>query len=105
MIVHQVYALISEEKIQNICVCDNYDTANHIAKASYGSNAFAIDCLQYPVHIGDSYKDGSFYRENESGEIEVIEYVPTAEEQIILIQEELINTQLALIELYEGGSN
>lgn len=104
MVVHQVYALISEEKVKNVCVCDNYEMANHIARATYGKSAFAVDCMQYPCTIGDTYKSGTFYRkDSETGEETAIEYVPTNEEQLASLQEELTNTQLALIELYEGG--
>ena len=104
MIVHQVYALISEEKVQNVCVCDNYEMANYIARSSYGNEAFAVDCLQYPCAIGDSYRAGTFYRKDSVTGVETaISYVPTEEEQLAALQEELTNTQLALIELYEGG--
>lgn len=61
MIVHQVYALIdSNETVQNIMVCDNYEEANRIARAVYGDNAFAVDCLQYPCSIGSVYHNGRF---------------------------------------------
>lgn len=104
MTVHQVYALISDEKVLNICVCDNYEMANHIARAAYGTSAFAVDCLQYPCAIGDSYRAGTFYRKDSVTGLETaISYVPTEEEQLAALQEELTNTQLALIELYEGG--
>ena len=132
MIVHQVYALISEETVQNICVCDDYEMANYIARASYGSDAFAVDCLQYYCAIGDSYRDGNFYHLNEeTGEEEVVKYSPTQEQQVdtltnelattqedltqtqlalvesyeenIALQEEVTNVELALVELYEGG--
>ena len=111
MIVHQVYALISEEKVQNICVCDNYEMANYIAMATYGNEAFAIDCLQYYCNIGDSYRDGVFYRiDEETGEEKLLEYIPTQEQQVAALtdelvgtKEELTSTQLALVESYEGN--
>lgn len=102
MIVHQVYALISEEKVQNICVCDNYEMANYIARASYGDEAFAVDCLQYRCIIGDIYRDGSFYRkDDESGEEILIKYEPTQEQQVETLNHSLIETELALVEQYE----
>ena len=109
MIVHQIYALISEETVQNICVCDNYEMANYIARASYGNSAFAVDCLQYPCQIGDSYRDNTFYHVNkETGKETVIEYVPTQEQQVSILtnglnntNDELTQTQLALVESYE----
>ena len=109
MIVHQVYALIFEEKVHNICVCDDYEMANYIARASYGNSAFAVDCLQYPCTIGDSYRNNTFYHvDEETGEEKEVEYVPTQEQQVFALtndledtEEELTNTQLALIESYE----
>lgn len=107
MIVHQVYALVSEERIQNVCVCDNYEIANHIARASYGDNAFAVDCLRYPCAIGDAYRDGTFYHVNsETGEETAIEYVPTQEEQVqeltiklAIAEAQNLDTALAVAEL------
>ena len=94
MIVHQVYALISEETVQNVCVCDNYEMANYIARASYGNSAFAVDCLQYPCQIGDSYRNNTFYRtDEETGEEIVIEYVPTQEQQVQTLTNELENSK------------
>ena len=109
MIVHQVYALISDNIVQNVCVCDNYEMANYIARASYGDEAFAVDCLQYPCGVGFSYHDGNFYYvDAETREETQVEYVPTQEEQVFMLQieadkakEELTNTQLALVESYE----
>ena len=68
MIVHQVYALIFDEKVQNVCVCDDYEMANFISRATYGNEAFAVDCLQYGCSIGDAYRNGIFYRLNENGQ-------------------------------------
>ena len=102
MIVHQVYALIYNEKVENVCVCDNYEMANYIARATYGNEAFAVDCLQYPCTIGDTYKEGVFYRLNEeTGEEFIIEYVPTQEQQVQTLNNELTDAQLALCEQYE----
>ena len=47
MIVHQVYAMIYEEEVKNVFVCDNYEMANYLARATYGDDAFSVDCLQY----------------------------------------------------------
>ena len=56
MIVHQVFAIVHEETVQNIIVCDNYELANQIARGTYGNEAIAVDCLQYPCFIGCKYK-------------------------------------------------
>ena len=106
MIVHQVYAMIYEKEVKNVFVCDNYEMANYLARATYGDDAFSVDCLQYPCQIGDKYIDNRFYK---SDGTTLIEYVPTQEQQVeqlnrekAALQEELTNTQLALTELYEG---
>lgn len=82
MIVHQVYAQIYNETVQNVIVCDNYELANRLARACYGADAFSVDCLQYPCSPGDAYRDGIFYHKNEDGTETVIEYVPTQEQQV-----------------------
>ena len=94
--------------------------ANYLARATYGSEAFAVDCLQYPCWIGCKYIDNVFY--NPDG-ITPIKHMPTQEAEVdmlktentnlelvlaeqyetnLLLQEELTNTQLALTKLYEG---
>lgn len=83
MIVHQVFAIVHEETVQNIIVCDNYELANQIARGTYGEEAIAVDCLQYPCSIGGKYKDGKFY-DLEGNEIA---YVPTQEQQVASLQE------------------
>lgn len=131
MAVHSIYAQISEGIVQNIMVCDNYELANELTRASYGDDGFAVECNQYPCMIGDKYHDGGFYRDIEGEGIEIpIEYVPTPEQQVealtvqngnlqnevtslqlalveqyednLALQDEVTNTQLALTELYEG---
>ena len=94
MIVHQVFAEISNETVQNVMVCDNYELANYIARCTYGDEAFAVDCLQYPCGIGDKYRDGKFYRVDKDGTETEIEYVPTQEQQVAVLQNE--NEQLIL---------
>ena len=83
MIVHQVFAIVHEETVQNIIVCDNYELANQIARGTYGEEAIAVDCLQYPCSIGGKYKDGIFY-DLDGNEVA---YVPTQEQQVASLQE------------------
>ncbi len=83
MIVHQVFAIVHEEIVQNIIVCDNYELANQIARGTYGEDAIAVDCLQYRCFIGCSYKNGTFY----DLEGKEIAYVPTQEQQVATLQE------------------
>ena len=102
MIVHQVYALIADETVQNVCVCDDYEMANFVARASYGDEAFAVDCLQYPCGVGDKYRNGNFYLVHpETGEETLIKYVPTQEQQVEALNHSLLETELALVEQYE----
>lgn len=83
MIVHQVFAIVHEEIVQNIIVCDNYELANQIARGTYGESAVAVDCLQYPCMIGGTYKDGKFYGLDGNE----IAYVPTQEQQVQTLQQ------------------
>lgn len=111
MIVHQVYAQIHDETVQNVIVCPDYEMANYLARCAYGDTAFAVDCLQYPCQISDKYIDGIFYRvDSETGEQTPIQYVPTQEQQVqqlqadkTVLEEELTLTQLALTEQYEAN--
>lgn len=83
MIVHQVFAQIYEGEVKNIIVCDNYELANWLARATYGPEAFAVDCLQYPCAIGDKYHEGKFVSvDPKTGEETVILPKPTQEEQV-----------------------
>lgn len=93
---NQIFSLINNNKIQNTIVCDNYETANQIARITYGDNAIAIDTTLYPVSIGDDYIDGVFYRDGE-----IINRNFTEEERIAELNEQLTAAQLALCELYE----
>lgn len=74
---NQIFSLINNKKIQNIIVCDNYETARMIAIANYGMDATAVDTTYYPVAIGDTYLDGVFYRGDST-----IDKVPTEAEEI-----------------------
>lgn len=107
MFEHQVFAIITNEKIENIMVCDNYELANQIARDVYGQEAFAVDCRQYPCGIGDGYFDGAFYHRDSNA---VIERLPNEKEEIetlkaenLRLQENITNLELALAEIYEGG--
>lgn len=82
MIVHQAFAQIYEETVKNVIICNNYELANYLARATYGQEAFAVDCTQYPCGIGDSYREGMFYRILDDGTTQPVPYVPTAEQQV-----------------------
>ena len=94
MIVHQVFAQISEGTVQNIMVCADYELANYLTRCTYGDEAFAVDCLQYPCSIGDEYHDNKFYKVSEDGEETEIAYVPTQEQQVAELQ--YLNNELTV---------
>ncbi len=85
MPIHKVYALIYEEKVQNIIVCDDFEMSNYLARAVYGEGAYAIDCYYIPCSIGDIFKDGILYKTLEDGTIKEYKYNPaptTTETQV-----------------------
>lgn len=104
MIVHEVFAQIHEGEVKNVMVCENYPMADYLTKATYGSKAFAVDCLQYPCGIGDKYHDGRFWRvDPETGEETPIEYIPTQEQQVRMLQAENNETTIVLAEIFGGN--
>lgn len=110
-IVHEVFAYVHEETVQNVVVCDDYATADHLAKCIYGPDAFAVDCLQYRCGIGDKYHDGSFWAvDSETNEEIQIPYTPTQEMQVSALrnetkrlQTENNDTTLIVSEIIGGG--
>lgn len=106
MIVHQVFAQIYEGEVKNVMVCDNYELANWISRATYGNEAFAVDCLQYPCSNGDKYHDGSFYHiDPETNEETLIEYVPTQEEQVQELKSSNDELFIAMSDMIGGAYN
>ena len=104
MIVHQVFAEIFEGEVKNITVCDNYELANYIAKATYGPEAFAVDCLQFPCKIGDKFHDKRFWRINEETNEEIeIQYVPTQEQQVQQLSAENEELMIAMADMIGGA--
>lgn len=109
MIVHQTFAIIINEEIENIMVCDNYTLANDIVKMT-NKTAVAVDVSRYPVRIGDKYIKGLFYEKNSN---ELINPLPTEKEEIELIKgdsvakEELILDnayRVAVLEISTGAT-
>ena len=105
MIVHEDFAQICDGEVKNVIVCDNYPTADYLTKCIYGSEAFAVDCLQYACGIGDKYHDGTFYRVGEDGIETAIPYTPTQEQQVEALQAENNELTLAMADLIGGGTN
>ena len=83
----------------NIIVSEDYEMANFIARATYGSSSFAVDCLQYHCCIGDRYIDGTFYHTKENGENTPVEYVPTEAQAIEMLTSEMTVMNEYLVEL------
>ena len=100
MTAHEVYAHIHDGVVQNVVVAYSYEDANRVARAVYGNDAIAVDCLQYPCEIGDKYIDGMFYK---ADGITPIEYVPTQEQQVKLLQRENAELTLALADMIGGA--
>ena len=80
---NQIFSLISDNKIQNLIVADNYEVANQLARNIFGNQAIAVDTTLYPVAIGDDYINGIFYHEG----VEVIPN-PTEEQEIHMLTDE-----------------
>lgn len=104
MIAHQVYAQIYEGEVKNVCVCEDYEFANWLSKATYGEEAFAVDCLQYPCGIGDRYHDGAFWQIGpEEQEETMIAYVPTQEQQVQQLTAENEELMIVVADLIGGA--
>lgn len=103
MIVHQIFAQISEGIVQNIMVCDNYELANYLTRCTYGNEAFAVDCLQYRCMIGDRYHDSRFYCVSEDGTEMEVEYIPTQEEQVSELQSLNDELTIAMADMLGGA--
>nr|DAY49575.1 MAG TPA: hypothetical protein [Caudoviricetes sp.] len=99
MVAHEVFAMIYDETIQNVCVAFNYEDANRVARAVYGNDAIAVECLQYPCEIGDKYIDGMFYK---ADGVTPIEYIPTQEQQVKQLQQENAELTIALADVIGG---
>ena len=83
MLAQRVFALINNEQIENLIVCDTYPVAADLAEASLGKGAVAVDVSNFPVRIGDRYIEGLFYEKNSN---ELINPLPTEKEEIELIK-------------------
>lgn len=78
MIVHRVWALVSEELVKNTIVCDSYPVADNLAKMAFGDEAMAVEITQIRTQIGHKYVDGLFLDEDN----EIIPVTPTVDQEI-----------------------
>lgn len=102
-----IFAFIWNEKVMNVAVCEDYHSANELAKMCYDDTAIAVQCNQVSCHINDVYRDGAFYTVK-NGEEVVIQPLPTEADEIQTIKcdneitaSELTSMQLAIVEMYE----
>lgn len=102
MLIHEVFAHVHEGEVKNVIVCDNYPTADYLAKCIYGEEAFAVDCLQYPCIIGNRYHDGFFWRVDKNGIETPIQYIPTERQQIENLTLENESLTLVMAEMIGG---
>lgn len=102
MYYQRIFAQIFEDTVQNVIVCEDYEMANYLSKATYGEKAIAVECNQYKVWAGCKYKEGIFYLED--GET-AAEYIPSQEEEMKRMEEEnekkITELQLALTQVFE----
>lgn len=85
MIAQRIWALISENTVQNTIVCETYPAADELAKLTLGTDAFAVEITQIPTGIGDGYENGIF--KDKQGN--VINPLPTAEQEVTVLKAEL----------------
>lgn len=95
----KVYAQIYNNIVMNITVFDDYSTANYITKATYGSDAFAIQCNQWRIGKDYKYNNKIFYLPD--GETEA-DYIPTEEEEVNRLTEENNNLTLLMADMIGG---
>lgn len=99
-----MYAQIYEEQVKNIIVCDNYEMANYITRATYGDTAFAVDCTQYPCAIGHKYHNNAFWGVNtDTGEEVRISPLPTQEQEVQDLKFENEQLMMAMADVIGGA--
>lgn len=76
--IQRVFAMIYDETVMNIMVCEDYYTADSIAKGSYGPDALAVECSQWGCTMGDKYINGVFY---EPDGVTPVAYIPSDRER------------------------
>lgn len=99
MLVHQIYAIIKKETIDNIIVCENYTIANDLAKM-IDKESIAVDVTYYPVRIGDKYVEGLFRDKNNN---EIINAMPTEKESINILKKDSATKDTKILDLEMGA--
>lgn len=96
------YAYISNGIVQNVAsyLYTGYRDANvNAAEFCNDPLAFAINVTQYPVQIGDTYRNGQFYHiDDVTGEENIVNALPTEEEQIEANSAAIDDLAIAILE-------
>ena len=103
MIAQLVYAIISDQIVKTLSVCKALETAQEIARAIYGPDAYAIEVTYIPCQEGDICIGNRFYREDENGNRTEITALPTEKEEIATLKSQNQSLTLALAESIGGG--
>ena len=61
MFIRTIYAQIKDNFVKDIIICQDYNTANVLAKNIYGKDAISVECTYWACAIGDKYENGRFY--------------------------------------------
>lgn len=80
--IHSVYAKIVDNTIVDIMVCNDYELANILARATHGNTAMAICIDDYSVGIGDKFHDNQFFTISDDGKEKIINMNPSQKEII-----------------------
>ena len=95
MAAHEVFAMISDETVQNVVV-GQYEGINRVTRCVYGDDAFAVDCLQYPCEIGDKYI-------NKADGTTPINRLPTDKEEIQQLKADNAQLTVAMADMIGGA--
>lgn len=99
MKINEQFALLMHREadymIQNIIVCENYEMASQIARATLGADAIAVETTRYPVEIGNTYINGAFF----DSEGNLIEPNPTEAEEIAALKSTISRQNSTISEL------
>lgn len=85
----RIFAYINEGVVKNLCVDDDYEVSNYLARSIYGPTSISVEIANTPVHIGDTYCQGYFKRIDEDGTEQIIEIQPSAEKQLEILNQKL----------------
>ena len=100
MVAHEVYALVHDETIRDVCVAYSYEDANRVARIVYGDTAFAVDCMQYVCERNDKYINGVFFK---ADGVTVIDRLPTDKEGIQQLRADNAQLTVAMADIIGGA--